>query len=422
MPPKKTIDPTATTRPDDDAALKINLRHLRAFAIVAATGSMKEAAEALFRVPSAVTRAVSELESGLGVLLFERMPRGTLLTAYGKAVLERARRVDNELILACQEMTPGDTRGSSGARGVMESMFSGRRLALFASLSDMHNMPAVSRVFGVTQPALSALVRDLEQHAGCDLFIRSAAGMLPTRSGQQLAFRCKRALAELRSIDSDLAILRGVVRGRVVVGALPLSRTLLLPSAIAALVERHPQVRVITVESPYELLAAELRSGELDFILGALRPMDKSKELFQEPVFDDVLSLVVRAGHPLADQPKISFVDLYRASWVLSREGSPSRELLERFFRDLGQTSPQPTVETGDLALLRGLLLKSDMVTAISAQQLYYEIEAGMLQVLNFPLTTTRRQIGITRRSTALAAPCAMALIEEVRRCAQDLR
>ena len=68
--------------------LSINLRHLQAFAGVATTGSVTQAAESLFRVASAVTRAVGELEASLGVTLFERKARGMLLTVYGKGLKE----------------------------------------------------------------------------------------------------------------------------------------------------------------------------------------------------------------------------------------------------------------------------------------------------------------------------------------------
>jgi LysR family transcriptional regulator of gallate degradation len=163
------------------------------------------------------------------------------------------------------------------------------------------------------------------------------------------------------------------------------------------------------------VLAAALRSGDVDFILGALRPPAEARDLRQEPLFDDYISLVARSGHPLASKRRIGFDDLQRARWVLSRPGAPSRELLERFFLHSGRASPEPAVETGDLALLRGLLLQSDMVTAISARQLHYEIDAGMLQVLNFPLATTRREIGIAQREGAIAAPSVLALIAEVR-------
>jgi LysR family transcriptional regulator of gallate degradation len=401
--------------------LSLNLRHLQAFTSVATTGSVTRAAETLFRVASAVTRAVGELEASLRVSLFERKARGMLLTVYGKAAFARATRVEQEFVAASQELVANDGTRRLDARGLLTAMFNGRRLALFAGLAEMHNMPAVARAYGVTQPALSALVRDLEERSGCILFSRSARGVRPTRPGELLAFRCKRALAELRSLGSDLAAIQGVVQGSVLVGALPLSRTLVLPAAISALLAEHPRVHVATVESPYEALAAALRSGEVDFILGALRPEAEARDLVQEPLFDDRMSLIARADHPLAAVPRIGFAQLQRAGWVLSRRGSPSRELLERFFHHEGQSAPEPAVETGDLALLRGLLLQSDMLTAISAHQLHYEIEAGTLVVLDFPLASTERRIGITQRAGALAAPCALALMEEIRRCVKRL-
>jgi LysR family transcriptional regulator of gallate degradation len=63
---------------------------------------------------------------------------------------------------------------------------------------------------------------------------------------------------------------------------------------------RNIPVHVSTVESPYEVLAAALRSGDIDFILGALRPAQARRSSCRRPLFDDRISLIVRAGHPLA--------------------------------------------------------------------------------------------------------------------------
>ncbi|MDM0044443.1 LysR substrate-binding domain-containing protein [Variovorax dokdonensis] len=394
----------------------MNLRHLQAFAAVAAAGSVTQAAEHLFRVASAVTRALAELEDSLGVRLFERKARGMMLTVYGNAVLIRAQRVSLELAAACNDLPVGaGGRRMLDARTLQAAVFSARRLALFAGLAEHHHMPTVAQRFGVTQPALSALVRDLESRTGCALFSRSAQGIQPTRAGALLAFRFRRALAELRAVNSDLAAIRGVVQGSVVVGALPLSRTRVLPLAIATLLHKHPQVHVSTVESPYEALAAALRSGDVDFIIGALRPAEQVRDLVQEPLFEDSIALVARAGHPLARRRRITFADLHRARWVLSRRGAPARDLFERSFEHRGQIAPEPAVETGDLALLRGLLQDTDMLTAISAHQLHYEIEAGTLVVLSFALEATQRTIGIAQREGVLASPCTSALLNEIR-------
>ena len=232
-------------------------------------------------------------------------------------------------------------------------------------------------------------------------------------------------LAELRHIGPDLAASEGMLQGTGNVGALPLGRTQILPQAIAALLAAHPRLHVATFESPYEALAASLRSGDIDFILGALRPAAEAKELQQQPLFQDRISVIARAGHPLARVAPLDFRALREATWVLSRHGSPSRELLEHFFSGARQTPPVPAVETGDLAVVRGLLLRSDMLTALSAHQLRHEINDGSLVVLPFPLAATRRQIGLSQRLGALPSPGAralMAAIEDVVRESPDFR
>lgn len=412
--PQKIIDGSGV------AALAINLRHLRALSAVASAGSVAGAAQGLFRVPSAVTRSIAELEAALGRPLFERRARGMALNAHGELALARARRIEQAFEAAGSQLA---ARGGLGARTDVQSLFAwllnGRRLAVVASLAEKRNMPAVAREFGISQPAISVALKALESGLGVALFERAARGLVPTPAGEIVAFHFKRVLAELRQILPDIAASDGVLQGSVNVGALPLGRTQVLPLAIAALLRAHPRLHVATVESPYDVLAASLRSGDIDFILGALRTGPATSDLHQEVLFEDRIALIARAGHPLARGARPNFGALQRATWVLSRQGSPSRELLERSFSAARQSSPVPAVETGDLAVLRGLLLESDMLTAISAHQLRYEIREGSLVVLDFPLDLsreiTRRDIGITQRVGCFPSPGARALMQQIR-------
>jgi LysR family transcriptional regulator of gallate degradation len=397
------------------APLSTNLRHLHALLAVAAAGSVSRAADVLHRVPSAVTRAVLELERDIGRQLFERRSRGMAPTAYGELVLARARRIEREFDEArAQLIARGGASPAARAQSLFTSILNGRRLAVIASLAEKRNMPSVAREFGLSQPAISTAVRDLEGQLDVALFERGVRGMIPTIAGEIVAFHFRRVLAELRHIGPDIAASEGMIEGCIHVGALPLGRTHILPRAIAALLARHPRVHVATMESPYEALVTSLRSGDIDFILGALRP--PASDLLQEPLFEDQLAVIARAGHPLARARHVDFHALRRAAWALSRSGSPSRELLERSFADEHEMPPLPSVETGDLAVLRGLLMESDMLTVISPHQLRHEIRNGSLAVVDFPLVRTRRQIGLTQRQSALPAPGAQALMEEIRR------
>ena len=398
------------------AELSLNLRHLRALAVVAHAGSVARAAEHLFRVASAVTRSISELEGAFGKPLFERRARGMVLNRYGELVLVRTQRIEREFEEArTQLVTRGGVDAAADLRAVFASILNGRRLAVFAGLAEKRNMPAVAHEFGITQPAVSVALKDLETGLGATLLERSARGLMPTAAGEIVAFYFKRVLAELRHIVPDIAASEGTLQGSIHVGALPLGRTQILPTAIASLLARHPRLHVATVESPYDALASAMRSGDINFIFGALRTGSEVKDLAQEALFEDRLSVIARAGHPFTRLKRIDFDALRKAKWVLSRRGAPSRELLEKSFSAAHEATPVPAVETGDLALLRGLLLESDMLTAISAHQLHYEIRDGSLAILPFALDRTRRDIGISQRQGAMPSPGAAALMNELR-------
>jgi LysR family transcriptional regulator of gallate degradation len=394
------------------------LRHLRAFLAVADQGSANRAGAALFRAPSAVSRSIHKLESELGVELFERRSRGMLLTEYGRALLVRARRVHTEMQRARSELAALVAKGSVRNAAIFAMLTHERRVRAFVALTEQHHMPSVAESLGITQPAVSIAVRQLEDSIGVALFERTSRGMMPTPAGAALALRLKRALAEIRHAVADIASLRGITQGTVTVGALPLGRTSLLPESIAGVVAKYPGLRVATMEGSFETLAASLRAGDLDFILGALRPVEYASDLRGEPLAEDELGIVCRRGHPWAERKQIPPRDLALARWVLPRVNTPNRMLFERALTARGLPPPNVLVETSDLAVLRGVLLNSDLLTAISPSQLSYELGAGLLTLLPVPLRDTRRVIGITRRTDSLASPGATILMEEIaRRC-----
>ena len=390
----------------------LNLRHLHVFNVVATTGGVRRSSDTLLRASSAVARSVAALEQSLETQLFERRGRGMLLTAAGEAVRLRVERIEAELrevrddALRLRERT-----GSQVAS--LDALFNERRLQAAALLAETHHMPSVARLMDVSPSAVSQSLALLEGILGQPLFFRTAHGMLPTDAGRRWTERFGRALAELRHIPADIAALDGIVQGTVTIGALPLARSQLLPTALTRVLARHPRLQIRSLESPYEELAAGLMSGRIDFIVGALRAF--STDTFDmRPLVDDSAALIARAGHPLAQRRKLALADLDGYPWVLSRAGTPLRDSIEQFFRDSHWPAPRPAVETGDLALLRGLLVGSDMLTVISAKQLHHEIATGQLTTLPLTMQGMQRQIGLMQRRGAHLSPGARALQQEI--------
>ena len=390
----------------------VSLRHLHAFSAVAASGGIRRSSETLYRASSAVARSVTALEQSLQVQLFERKGRGMLLTSAGQVVRLRADRI--EAILREVRDEAVRLRERNGAKvGAIDALLNERRLHAAVLLAEVHHMPSVAQAMGTSQSAVSQAIARLEDMLGQALFTRTARGMVPSDHGLRWIARFEFALAELRHIPEDIAALAGVVMGAVTVGALPLARSQLLPMAIAAVVERHPRLQIRSLESPYEELTASLLSGRVDFIVGALRA-SSGEALVSRVLFEDKAALVARAGHPLAPRRRLGIADLADCRWVLSRAGAPLRESLGQFFEAHGQPAPLPAVETGDLALLRGLLVESDMLTVLSAHQLHHEVATGQLIVLPFDMPGMERNIGVTTRQGAHLSPGATALLAEI--------
>ncbi|MDB6049723.1 MAG: gbpR 2 [Pseudomonas sp.] len=386
-----------------------HLMQIRAFVRVAEHGSVSKASEVLLRAQSVVTRSIRDLELRLNNPLFERHASGMLLTPYGKCILARARRILSEL-----QSIPALLGRPSHPFHEPLYLLNTRRLEVFVKLCETQHMQTVANAFQLTQPAISAALKVLEGGTDTALFERTARGLIPTRASSEILYPIRRALNELRHLDADIAALKGSLQGVVRVGALPLGRTRILPEAIVRLLAKHPGVQVSTNESPFNLLALELRAGDLDFVFGALRPTDYASDLHGEQLLTEEMVILVRRGHPLLNQ-EVTTQDLIQAHWILPRANSPARIVLDAHFNHLGNEAPVPMVETGDLAIIRGLLMRSDMLAVVSEHQLEHEIASGEFQQLPVRLGDTARPIGLIYRSNGLHSPMAEALIECVK-------
>lgn len=389
-----------------------HLMQIRAFIRISEHGSVSRASQALLRAQSVVTRAIRDLELSLDVPLFERHANGMLLTSYGKAILPRAQRIMGEL-----ESIPA-LLGHAPHEPLY--LLQTRRLQIFVKLCETRHMQTVARTFDLTQPAISAALKVLEDGTGKILFERTARGLQPTRASQDMLYPIRRALNDLRHIRADIARIKGSLQGLVTVGALPLGRTRILPEAFVRLLAEHPEVRVATNESPFDLLGLELRAGDVDFVFGALRAHDYASDLCGEKLLTEEMVILAGRGHPWLRR-EVTSEELSEARWVLPRAGTPARLLLESHFEALGYKAPLPVVETGDMAIIRGLLMRSDMLAIVSERQLEYEIASGELQQLGLQLSETRRSIGLIYRTQGLHSPAAQALIDKIRQVVGEL-
>ncbi|MDM0078139.1 LysR family transcriptional regulator [Variovorax sp. J2P1-59] len=389
---------------------------MKVFVAVARAGSVARASDVILRAQSAVTRSIQELEADLRVPLFERRPHGMLLTEFGVALLARAEGGLNELGLARQEieaLCQGAPWNPSAP--ILTLSIGKQRLLVFIELMKQRHMGTVAKRFGISQPAVSLALREVEQGLGLALVSRTPTGIVPNSVGERLVFRLRRALVEMAKAEEDIASLQQGITGHVVVGTLSLGRNWLLPQAIITTTRVHPKITVSTIEGTFEHLASLLHAGELHFILGGLRPDEQMVGFVLRPVLTSGIVLLARKEHPLcASLPNEGWPGLQQARWVLPHRGTWTRSSLEATLTENHLGPAEVIVETADYTVTRALMSDSDLITAASPYLFQDDIASGALAVLPLAPTSQPRAIGVVMRAGGSLTVAARMLIDAV--------
>ena len=391
-----------------------NLRHLRAYLAVSDSGSVQRAAEKLHLTQSSLSRAVKQLERQLGLKLFERTRRGMVLTEFGAILSQRVRRamanldtVEKELI--AEHAKAGTVRHPSG----FSNKVTRRLLSAFLTIASSRTERAAAQQLGLSQPAITQALGDLERLVGESLFVRSARGMVVTPFGDILLRRAKLAFTEIAAASNDIANRVGGIAGRIVVGVLPQAGALLIARAVNLLLKDHPSAQVVMVEGTYRSLIDELLCGDIDLIVGGLNH-PRIGELVQDHLFDDEQSLVVRKGHALTFRKKLSLNDLSGLEWVVPRQGTPTRRHFDEIVKAAKIEIGAHPVESDSLLTRRALLLDSDRVALFSRRQVLIEEAAGLLAILPLRIDKTSIPVGIHLRADALPSVVAQTLVKHL--------
>jgi LysR family transcriptional regulator, regulator for genes of the gallate degradation pathway len=381
-----------------------NLRHLSILCLVARLGSVTAAARAAHLTQPAVTQAIAALERNFGTRLFTRTPHGMTATEAGRTCAARVDRALARIAEALDE-DKDDIRGNhlpppTRARSPAHAITAGQLEALLLVV-DAGGFGRAARTAGMTRATLHRAAKRLERTIGVPLFEATSHGIRPTREAVRLAMQVHLGVGELRQARAEITALAGAERGETAIGAMPLARSRLIPEAVLRFCARHPQHRISILDGPYEGMLELLRQGRADLLIGAMREATPP-DVIQEPLFEDPLALIVRAGHPLANHSggyrrAPAAEALMRFPWIAPRRESPLRRHFDRLFRGAAP-SPGAPIECNSLVAARELLLASDRIMLLSEQQAHHELAAGELVALPHPEGCVVRQIGLTLR------------------------
>lgn len=229
------------------------------------------------------------------------------------------------------------------------------------AIADEGSFTAAAASLGYSQPAVSQMVRRLEDKSGTALVERLGRSVRLTEAGLVLARTAAPVLAALEAAEGEVAAIAGLRAGRVRLMAFPSASSTVVPRALALVKQRFPEVKVSFAEAePPESLAA-LRAGECDIAIAFSYEGDECASgdtedltayVTQDLLHDDV-RLALPQGHPFAASESVSMEDLEAAPWIA---GCPR---CRGHLVNLAQTAgfaPDVAFETEDYATVLGLV------------------------------------------------------------------
>lgn len=225
----------------------------------------------------------------------------------------------------------------------------------------------------ITQPALSRIVKRLEEGVGAPLFERTSRGMLLTAFGQAL-----------------------------------------LPRAIARVLARWPGLQIKVVEGVWDKLAEALMRHEIDIALG--KQMDDSADIcaIADCRWTDTSHVVAAAGHALIKKARLAHADVLGAQWAMVPRGTaPFEEQMSQMFALHRLPVPEIAVQTRSIVVLKSLVIDAGFLSWIPEPMDEAERKAGLIAALPVAgMDAVRTQTAFRRRQGLLPAP-AIKLVEE---------
>lgn len=283
-----------------------------------------------------------------------------------------------------------------------------RQLLLVAHLGREGHLGRAAAAIGISQPAATRLLQEMEETLGSMLFVRGARGMQATAGGEVLLRYARQVLNDFGSARRELAALAAGLHGTLRVGSVPSALPPLLAPMLAQFKQRHARVAVRIEVATSDVMLVQLGRGEVDLMLGRLIEGHHDDEHEAVPVLDEPQVVVARQGHPLQDTPELTLRELARWPWVVQPPGSPQASRFAAMMREGGVHKRLDITETASTIATTALLEASDMLAVMPASLAAHYARLGVLHTVPLALPLRVPDVHLVwRRGRELSAPAA---------------
>lgn len=282
-----------------------------------------------------------------------------------------------------------------------------RHIRAFLDIAAEGSLTNVARAQGITQPALSRTLAELEDLLDQPLFHRQGRRLVLTEGGA--LFR-RHATAALQSLEAGVSAIRPGKGGTIRAGILPTVATRFFPHVALRFRALRPDTVLAVETGPHHYLLRLLKEGAIDVMIGRLPAAADMAGLRFDHLYEEDIVVAGRPDHPFARMPLAEV--LARVPLILPPATALIRPQVDAYLASLDLTGMRPAVETVSLALGRGICLASDALWFISRGVVAEELSRGILAERTTGARFLSGSVGITRRQGDPAP--GLAVLEEI--------
>lgn len=263
--------------------------------------------------------------------------------------------------------------------------FTLRQLHIFEAIARHLSYTRAAEELFLTQPAVFAQVKQLEESVGLPLLERIGKQLFLTAAGREVLATSRETVQAVERLEMRLADLQGLKKGKLRI-AIVTTAKYLIPRLLGEFCTRYPGIEAALTVTNREKLLARLAENADDLVVLGTPP--EHVDVVAMPIADNPLVVVARQDHPLVGKRKIPLKRIAEEPFILREAGSGTRLTIERHFGEQG-LAPRIRMELGSNEAIKQAIAGGLGISILSSHTLTLESPQGPLQVLDvagFPL------------------------------------
>lgn len=287
----------------------------------------------------------------------------------------------------------------------LQSRLKVQHLMVLANVGRYRNAHRTAQEMGLSQPAISKIIREVEEIFAVQLFERGRSGMHPNGIGEALVARAVALLNDLAHTRAEIEAITAGEIGHLRLGAIAFLSPTLIPRTLKQFASEKVSLTLDIHEGTTQALVNQLLQRELDCVIGRY-VSEHEHALDQKILYYQRFAAVVNGSHPtLGRSDRVALSETAGFGWIVPPSRTAARQALSALFMQSGLTPPRVQVESSSLEIIKAFLLDSDLIGILPTEIARHFVAEAGLRVLPFPIEYQPAPVTLIRRRGEQSAP-----------------